>query len=92
MQIIMKIAASLLLVAGIFWALLPCAFGVHNFVRTHHQYLGWRARIPKGVPSQLTAQFFQCQSDYCLTLCFTKNITSGRTTRIHPNAEGMAMR
>ncbi len=43
--IIMKIAASLFLIMGIFWTLLPCSFGVHNFVKSHNQYLGWLARI-----------------------------------------------
>lgn len=48
MQIIMKIAASLFLIMGIFWTLLPCSFGLHNFAKSHNQLLGLIARISWG--------------------------------------------
>ncbi len=44
-QIMIKIAVSLFLIMGIFWTLLPCSFGVGNFIKTHSQFLGWLARI-----------------------------------------------
>ena len=30
---------------GVFWTLLPCSFGVHNYVKSHNQYLGLIARL-----------------------------------------------
>lgn len=45
MQTIQAIAVVLILIMGIFWTLLPWGFGLHNFIRSHHQYLGWIARV-----------------------------------------------
>lgn len=44
-QIIQNIATSILIVFGIFWTLLPCSFGVLNYVSSHNKYLGWLARL-----------------------------------------------
>lgn len=30
---------------GTFWVLLPCSFGVHNFAKSHNQFLSLIARI-----------------------------------------------
>jgi hypothetical protein len=41
----MKIAASLFLIMAIFWTLLPCGFGVHNFAKSPNQFLVLIARF-----------------------------------------------
>jgi len=45
MQITLKIAVSIFLMMGIFWTLLPCGFGLHNFIKSHNEFLGWVARL-----------------------------------------------
>lgn len=45
MQIIIKIAVSLCLIMGAFWAFIPGGFGVHNFAKSHNHLLGLIARI-----------------------------------------------
>lgn len=44
-QVLIKVAASLFLLMGMFWALLPCGFGVSNYVKAHNPVLGLIARI-----------------------------------------------
>lgn len=45
MQIVQGIAVFFILAMGVFWTLLPCGFGLHNFIKSHNTFLGWIARI-----------------------------------------------
>jgi hypothetical protein len=45
MELIIKVAASLILMFGIFWTLLPWGFGVHNYGKSHGKTLAFTARV-----------------------------------------------
>lgn len=45
MQIIIKVLASFFLIMSAFWVLLPCVFGLQNYVKSHNKYYGFIARF-----------------------------------------------
>ena len=40
MHIFLNIVISFFLIMALFWALIPCAFGLHNFKKLHGSLLG----------------------------------------------------